>query len=153
MTTKAYTGAGSSLQTSPDGTNYTPIAQIKNIKPSGATLKTGDITNLSSPTTSGGVVVDEFIPTTMDPGTYDCVGVANPGDSTYFNLMTLQQAATLEYFKWVLPDTSYFKFTAYVTKFVPADVDVTKPIEFNFQIKVSGPSTFTQAGTGSTVQE
>ncbi|HEY3972319.1 MAG TPA: phage tail tube protein [Candidatus Sulfotelmatobacter sp.] len=153
MTTKAYTGAGSSLQTSPDGVTYTPIAQVKMIKPSGAKLKTGDITNLSSPTTSGGVVVDEFIPTTMDPGTYDLTGITDPGNSTYFNLMTLQETATLEYFKLVLPDTSNFKFQGYLTDFTPADIDVSKPIEFTAKIKVSGPSTFTQAGTGLTVQE
>ena len=154
MTTKAYTGAGSALKYGTASTGpWTPVAQIKNIKPSGNKLKTVDITNLTSPTTTGGVVVDELMTTTIDPGTYDCNGVANPGDPTYLQLMTLQSAATLEWFQLLLPDGSTFVFQAYVTGFTPADVDVTKPIEYTFKLTVSGPTTFTQAGTGYTTQE
>lgn len=140
MSTVAYQGRGSSLQTSPDGSSFTTVAQLQKFSFGGMKSTLEDITNLSSPT-----AFKEVLPTIVDPGDVSFNGILDPQNASINNLSTLLQNRTLEYFKILLTDGTAITFQGYVTEYVPADVDYSKAILFSGKVSITGAVTITPA--------
>lgn len=138
--TIGYAGRGSKLSTSPDGSTYTAVAQLKSLTYSGLKATTDDITNLDSPN-----AYKELLPTVIDPGDVTFDGILNPSNASDNNLLALLNSQVQNNFKITLTDGTEHTFSGYVTEYVPAKVDYSKAIMFSGKISITGPVTVTPA--------
>lgn len=136
MTTTAYPGYGSSLASSPNGSAYTTIAQLKKFAPVGSKQTMVDQTNITTP-----LPFTQPYAARVDSGEFELSGVLNPSEATALNLGTLHAGLTLAYFQVTLTDGSVYTFQAFVSEYVPFDVTYNKMIGFSAKLRVQGAIT------------
>lgn len=146
--TTSVTGRGGSLAISIDaGTTYTTVLQAKAVSFSGPKSSFDDKTNLSSPG-----AVQEFQPTTIDPGTASFTVVWNQSDAGQLALAGAFYAQTLCTFKATYPPQAGLThgpiktFSAYISEYGLPSMDIAKTSEFTVQLRITGQITET-AGT------
>lgn len=143
MSSTGYQGRGSFLEfelTDGSPATYVRVAQLQKFSFGGLKVATEKITNLDSPT-----AFDELIATIIDPGDVSFDGVLNPESIDQSDMLTLLQNRTRTGWNIVLTDTSAYSFEAYLTEFVPANVDYSKAITFSGKLTITGAVTFTPA--------
>lgn len=148
MATKAFTGKGATLLVS-----NVAVAQVKTMQWTSPKWTTEDITNLSSPTLGAGIV-QEVIPTVMNPGEFNAQVVYLANDNGLANLYSAFSNASVQTFTVQLaPQTSAsqanvgdaFSFSGYVTdQPVPDGIAPDKAIMYKVGVKITGPLTRTQ---------
>lgn len=145
--TVSTSGRGAVISIAVAGANptYTVINGAKNVSFSGPKANYDSTTNLSSP---GGV--EEFQPTTIDPGTATLTVVWNQTDAGQLMLDANFYLQTLCLFKVQYPaqtglTTGPLKtFSAYVAENGIPSLDISKVNEFTVQLKMTGVITETQ---------
>jgi predicted secreted protein len=140
MTTVAYPGYGSKLETSAvlSPASWAKVAQLKKFNFSGLSADFDEITNLDSPT-----IFKEWMKTTVDGKDLSMDGVMNPNDSSMQSLLTnlaTAGSAALVYWKITLTDGSTLVFAAFVSDF-SFGVEYNKAITFSAKLKIVGDIT------------
>ncbi len=135
MSTVAYQGRGSSLNTSDLASppTLTKIAQLQKFAFSGMSATLEDITNLDSPT-----AFKEVLPTVIDPKDITFDGICDPANTAWGSLATYLQGRTLKHWEIVLTNGTTLSFDGYVTEFVPVSVDAVKALVFSGKISITG---------------
>jgi len=136
-----FTGKGGTLSISSDGTTFTLVKQIKDIKSSGQKSNFADITNLDSPS-----AFIERIPTTLDSGTLSLTVVSNPADAGQLMLLASFQAQTKLTVKLQYPKvgaqttTGLLKtFSAYVSAAPMPSMSIGDSSTFDAELTITGP--------------
>lgn len=125
-------------------TNFTLIGQVKMVSFSGPKSNYDSTTNLSSPG-----AVDEYAPTTIDPGTATLTVVWNQVDAGQTMLDAQFYAQALCTFKVTYPPQTGLTngpvktFNAYVAENGLPSLDITKATEYSVQLKINGVITET----------
>jgi|SRR5580698_2097459 hypothetical protein len=136
MSSTGYQGRGSflefeTLDSSPG--SFVRVAQLQKFSFGGLKVATDKITNLDSPD-----AFEEIIATIIDPGDVSFDGILNPETTDQADMLTLLQNRTKTGWKIVLTDGTYYTFEAYLTEFVPANVDYSKAITFSGKLTITG---------------
>jgi hypothetical protein len=155
MASKGQTGNGTVLSIG-TGTGtpetFTPIVQMRSWQFSGQEAKYEDLTNADSPTLiAGGPVVEESIPSVLQPGTMAVSGIFVADDPGRTALVTAYNAQTLHNFKLQLKAPAgkttgiLYAFAAYVQGQSLPDLDYSKISTIKVTLKISGTITETPA--------
>lgn len=141
--TRSYAGLGASLNFNPVGSPpvYSQIPEIRNLKPSGAMMKSDDATNMQS-------TAEEFVSTIRTSGTFDIEANLVPTDPGYIAMRAIyyNERTGLPYPGMVqLPkapgqntigDQKYFSF--FVEKFIEDTIEPTKIVRLQISLKITG---------------
>ena len=144
MATKSFSGRGGTVSISTDGTAFIKIGQVKTVKFGQPKSNYTTTTNLDSPGN-----VDEFQPTTIDPGTLSLEGVANQQDPGQLLVSALFYAQTLIPVQVQYPPQQGMTkgllrtFSAYVSSPGLGDLDVANASMFTTELKISSVITDT----------
>lgn len=116
---------------------YTPMAEVKSIKPSNYTVPAIDATHLLSPNAT-----EEKLPGLIKPGTVDISGNLT-GDETQLNISDLAQARTVFPFKITAPINKgtqlYSLFgTGFISKYEAGPFEPSKVQEFAMSMEITG---------------
>ena len=139
MSTVSTTGRGASISVSIDGSTFINIDQAKNVSFSGPKSNFDSTTNISSPG-----AVEEFQPTTIDPGTATLDVVWNQTSAGQLMLSAQFYAQTLCTFKVQYPPQTGLttgpikEFKAYVAENGLPSLDISKTTTYSVQLKISG---------------
>ena len=143
--TKGTTGRGGVISLSTDGgTTFTVINGAKNVSFSGPKSNFDDKTTLSSPG-----AVQEFQPTTIDPGTASLQVVWDQTDagqlllSAQFYLQTLVTVKVAYPAQTGLTTGPIKTFSAYVAEDGLPSMDISKTNEYSVQLRITGVITDT----------
>jgi predicted secreted protein len=141
MASKSQTGRGSTISV---GTVPAVIGEIKNIKRSGQEWKREDVTNMSTSGTS-----TEKLATILEQGTVDVSGNRVSSDAGQVALETAFESGLATNFVITLPKTTLqvttgdtYTFSAIVVSQLPSDIDITKTIQFNAKLDITGTVVF-----------
>ena len=146
MATKAVTGRGTifSIQTAA-GTPPTvvPVLNMKTYAFSGQSVKFDDVTNLNS-SADGGIIVDESIPATEDPGTFTASGIWIPSDPGQEAIAAAWESHALTVFTVQAPIAgaqtttgNLYTFSGYLQDNPLPDLDYSKAVTIKFTIKLN----------------
>ncbi len=146
----AITGAGANL-TIGSGNAAVQVNYLETISFSGAKTTTVNITNASSPTAgTGGLLVNEFLPTVIDSGTMDLTGIYAPNDPGQAALLSAWQNGNIQAFSLAMKPAANqtsgttIAFNAYVTgSTLPDSIPFDKQVTFKSMLTVSGAFTVT----------
>ena len=151
MATKGVTGRGTVFSIGIAGSpeTFTAIMNMKTYSFSGNSLKFDDISNLNS-STNGGVIVEESLPATEDPGTFTASGIFIPSDAGQTALAAAWGTHALTDFKVQFPVAgsqtttgNLYTFSGYLQDNPVPDADYSKAIMVKFTIKLNTAVTVT----------
>lgn len=129
-----YTGDGASPP------NYTPMLEVKSIKPLHLTVPALDATHLLSPNAT-----EEKLPGLIKPGTIEITGNF-VGDTTQLNILALAQARTVFPFKYTAPvnsgtQTYTLSGTGFIAKYDNGPAEPNKINDFTMTMEITGTLT------------
>lgn len=129
---QAYVGYGSRLMYSLDGVNYTPVAQLQRIQPSGSKQAMVDQTNLRT--------ADNFtrvLAAVVDAGEIEFTGVYS-GVNSQVALGLFHGEMTLVHWRILLSDGTMYGFDAYLSQFKPWGIVYNKMVPFSGTLRING---------------
>jgi len=129
-TTAAIIGAGTTLGISPDGTTYTTIGEVYDVKPPHVSMSHVEATHYTSP-----AFYKEYLAGWLDGGEIEFA--LNYVTASYATLKTDIDARTAYHFKVTLPDTHTWIATGFLTDF-STDVPNQGKVDAKVKIKVTG---------------
>ena len=151
--TKAVTGKGRifSVQTAAGSPpTLVPVLNMKTYSFSGQSVKFDDVSNLNSPT-NGGIIVNEVIPATEEPGTLTLSGIWIPSDPGQTALEAAWTSHALTTFTVQAPiggaqttTGNLYTFTGYLQDNPLPDLDYSKAVTIKFTIKLNSQVVTTQ---------
>ena len=145
MATKGVTGRGTVFSIGVAGSpeTFTPIMNMRTYSFSGNTVKFDDISNLNS-SVNGGVIVEESIPASEDPGTFTASGIWIPSDAGQTALAAAWGTHGLTDFKVQFPIAgaqtttgNLYTFSGFLQDNPLPDADYSKAITIKFAIKLN----------------
>lgn len=132
MTTRAYPGYGSKLLYSTDNVSFGTIAQLQKFSPSGSKQSSVDQTNILTAGNGSQPLAVRF-----DSGEIDLAGVLDPQNGSQLALGQLHANLTLAWWKVILSDgITTWTFQAYVSEYVPFQVQTAKALAFTARLRV-----------------
>lgn len=148
--TKGGTAAGAILSIT-SGAELVPILQLKTFNLPAAKWKYDTVTNSSSPTVAGGQVIEESVPTSVDPGEASFSGVFLPSDPGQLAVATAFASGAAVPFTLQLKPIAgqvttgnLYSFTAYVQSMpVPDGLDAEKVALVKINLKLNTIMTVT----------
>jgi hypothetical protein len=152
MATKAVTGRGTifSITTAGGSPATVPVLNMKTYAFSGQTLKFDDISNLNS-SVNGGVIVDESLPATEDPGTFTATGIWIPSDPGQEALAAAWASHSLNTYTVQAPIAgaqtttgNLYTMTGFLQDNPLPDLDYSKAVTIKFTVKLNSAVVTTQ---------